>query len=319
MPRHQRNAPIRSWEAGDSVQGYALLTKKELRQDRNGKSYLDMELADASGSIVAKVWADSPALHGQFDLHRFIAFRGTVKSYREQLQLTIDDCREVTEDDRRLGFDEALLIPSTREDIDDLWMRLRALLDADVERPARRRRGARQPPPPPGRQVDASRLPRRPARARGVDGGAGGRRLRPLPRARPRPDAARRPLPRPRQAARAGRDAGQRLHARGAPRRPRGARPRPAARALRGDPRLPRRPAAAARAPGAVPPGQEGVQLAGRTDDAGGGGPALHRRPRRQAQPAAHRARELPGHALPPRAGALRLPAGAGGAAPDRR
>lgn len=142
MPRHQRNAPIRSWEAGDSVQGYALLTKKELRQDRNGKSYLDMELADASGSIVAKVWADSPALHGQFDLHRFIAFRGTVKSYREQLQLTIDDCREVTEDDRRLGFDEALLIPSTREDIDDLWMRLRALLDADVERPAMRRLAA---------------------------------------------------------------------------------------------------------------------------------------------------------------------------------
>src|SRR6202166_3840461 len=142
MPRHQRNAPIRSWEAGDSVQGYALLTKKEARQDRNGKSYLDMELADASGSIVAKVWADSPALHGQFDLHRFIAFRGTVKSYGEQLQLTIDDCREVSEDDRRLGFDEALLIPSTREDIDDLWKRLRELLDAEVERPAMRQLAA---------------------------------------------------------------------------------------------------------------------------------------------------------------------------------
>jgi 3'-5' exoribonuclease len=142
MPRHQRNSPIRTWEAGDSVQGYALLTRKELRQDRNGKSYLDMELADASGSIVAKVWADSPALHGQFELHRFIAFRGAVKSYREQLQLTIDECREATEDDRRLGFDESLLVPSTREDIDDLWMRLRALLDAGVERPALRRLAA---------------------------------------------------------------------------------------------------------------------------------------------------------------------------------
>jgi 3'-5' exoribonuclease len=138
MPRHQRNAPIRTWEAGDTVQGYALLTKKELRQDRNSKSYLDMELADASGSIVAKVWADSPALHGQFDRHRFIAFRGTVKSYREQLQLTIDECREATEDDRRLGFDEALLVPSTHEDIDDLWMRLRGVLET-VERPAMRR------------------------------------------------------------------------------------------------------------------------------------------------------------------------------------
>jgi 3'-5' exoribonuclease len=142
MPRHQRNAPIRTWEAGDSVQGYALLTKKELRQDRNGKSYLDMELADASASIVAKVWADSPALHGQFELHRFIAFRGTVKSYREQLQLTIDECREATEEDRRLGFDEALLVPSTREDIDDLWLRLRSLLETEVERPAMRRLAA---------------------------------------------------------------------------------------------------------------------------------------------------------------------------------
>ncbi|MBV8200281.1 MAG: HD domain-containing protein [Acidobacteria bacterium] len=141
MPRHQRNAPIRSWEAGDTVQGYALLTKKELRQDRNGKSYLDMELADASGSIVAKVWADSPALHGQFDLHRFIAFRGTVKSYREQLQLTIDECREATEDDRRLGFDEALLVPSTREDIDGLFLRLRCVMET-LERPAMRRLAA---------------------------------------------------------------------------------------------------------------------------------------------------------------------------------
>jgi 3'-5' exoribonuclease len=142
MPRHLRNAPIRTWEAGDQVQGFALLTKKELRQDRNAKSYLDMELADASGSIVAKVWADSPALNGQFEVHRFIAFKGMVKSYREQLQLTIDDCREATEDDRRSGFDEALLIPSTREDIGDLWMRLHSLMEIEIERPVLRRLAA---------------------------------------------------------------------------------------------------------------------------------------------------------------------------------
>ena len=66
-PRPRRNTPIRSWEAGDTVQGFALLTKKELRQDRNGKSFMDMELADASGSMSAKVWADSPAMAGQFE------------------------------------------------------------------------------------------------------------------------------------------------------------------------------------------------------------------------------------------------------------
>ncbi len=67
MSKVLRNAPIRSWESGDIVQGFALLTKKEQRQDRNGKSFLDLEIADASGSIVAKVWADSPAMNGQFE------------------------------------------------------------------------------------------------------------------------------------------------------------------------------------------------------------------------------------------------------------
>ncbi|HVT59084.1 MAG TPA: HD domain-containing protein [Thermoanaerobaculia bacterium] len=142
MPRLQRNVQIRSWEAGDSVEGFALLTKKELRQDRNGKSYLDMELADSSGSIVAKIWADSPALNGQFEAHRFIAFRGSVKSYRDQLQLSIDNCREANDEDRRFGFDEALLIPSTAEDIDDLWSRLSTLLEVEVERPVLRRLAA---------------------------------------------------------------------------------------------------------------------------------------------------------------------------------
>jgi 3'-5' exoribonuclease len=142
MPKILRNAPIRTWEAGDSVQGFALLTRKELRQDRNGKSFLDLELADASGSIVAKVWSDSPALNGRFEAHQFVAFRGSVKNYRDQLQATIDDCREATEGDRHYGFDETKLIPSTREDIDDLWMRLQRLYEDEIERPVMRRLAA---------------------------------------------------------------------------------------------------------------------------------------------------------------------------------
>jgi 3'-5' exoribonuclease len=142
MSRVLRNTPIRSWEAGDCVQGFALLTKKEPRQDRNGKSYLDLELADASGSMVAKVWSDSPALNGQFDVHRFIAFKGQVKNYRDQLQLSIDDCREAHEGDRRYGFDESLLVPSTREDINDLWTRLERIFQEKVERPILRRLAA---------------------------------------------------------------------------------------------------------------------------------------------------------------------------------
>jgi 3'-5' exoribonuclease len=142
MSKILRNAPIRTWEAGDSIQGFALVTRKELRQDRNGKSFLDLELVDASGSIAAKAWSDSPALNGRFEPHQFVAFRGSVKNYRDQLQLTLDECRQASEADRQYGFDETKLIPSTREDIDDLWMRLRRLYEEDVERPVMRRLAA---------------------------------------------------------------------------------------------------------------------------------------------------------------------------------
>ena len=52
---------ISTLEDGDRVTGFALLTKKERRQDRNGKDFLDLELADATGRLPGKVWSDSPA------------------------------------------------------------------------------------------------------------------------------------------------------------------------------------------------------------------------------------------------------------------
>lgn len=142
MGKVRRNEPIRSWEAGDGVQGFALVTKKEAREDRNGRTYIDLELADQSGSMTGKVWADSAAMGAEFDAHDFVAFRGIVKLYRDQLQVSVDDCRRATEDDRRLGFDEAVLIPSTREDIGELDARLRRLLADNVERPLLQRLAA---------------------------------------------------------------------------------------------------------------------------------------------------------------------------------
>ena len=134
----EHNKLIRTWEEGDNVQGFALVAKKERRQDRNGRDYLDLELADKTGSIAAKVWAGSPAMESQFEAHQFVAFRGAVRSYRDSLQLNVDHCRPTTEDDRRYGFDEKELIPSTLEDIADLQARLERALD-QVGRPVLQR------------------------------------------------------------------------------------------------------------------------------------------------------------------------------------
>ncbi len=138
MPTVSHNQPIHSWKEGEHVQGFAYLVRKERRQDRNGRDYLDLELADASGAMAAKAWAGSAAVDGEFAAHNFVAFRGVVRNYRDQLQLNLDHCREATEADRKYGFEETKLIPSTSEDIGELRRRLEVALGR-VERPELKR------------------------------------------------------------------------------------------------------------------------------------------------------------------------------------
>jgi 3'-5' exoribonuclease len=142
MASTRQNEPIDQWREGDSIAAYALLTKKVQRQDRNGRDFLDLEIADATGSMAAKVWSGSVALQRAFEAHDFVAVKGTVKAFKGQLQLSVQDCRRVTDEDRGLGFDEALLIPSTSEDIEDLWHRLKGIYSDDVQRPELRQLAA---------------------------------------------------------------------------------------------------------------------------------------------------------------------------------
>jgi len=142
MRNSLRTGPIATWQAGDAVQGFALVRRRDLRQDKGGRDYLDLELADASGAIAAKAWSDSAALAQEFAAHDYVKFRGQVQSYKEQLQLRLENCRRVVEADRQEGFDEALLIPTTKEDLDALWQRLEGLLEAHLARPLARRLAA---------------------------------------------------------------------------------------------------------------------------------------------------------------------------------
>ncbi|MDH3524021.1 MAG: HD domain-containing protein [Acidobacteriota bacterium] len=135
----KRNLPIAAWSDGDAVQGFVLLSRKERRQDRNGNAFLDLELTDASGSIAGKVWSDSPALDSDVEAHQFIAVHGQVKDYRGQLQVSVQKCRRAVDADREHGFDEALLVPTTQEDIGELYERLETLLRERLSQPLLRR------------------------------------------------------------------------------------------------------------------------------------------------------------------------------------
>ncbi|MEM8929697.1 MAG: HD domain-containing protein [Acidobacteriota bacterium] len=135
MPTVRTNEPIATWEDGDFAQGFALVTRKEMRTDRKGRDYVDLELTDASGSLIAKVWPDSPVHKHAFGENQFVAFKGTVRQYRDQLQLNLDFCRSVKPSDREDGFDEAALVPTVAGGIEPWWQRFEAIYPARIDRP----------------------------------------------------------------------------------------------------------------------------------------------------------------------------------------
>lgn len=134
MPIVRINEPISSWEDGDFAQGFALVSRKEVRQDRKGRDYIDLELSDASGSLPAKIWPDSPAKKASFGEKSFVAFKGTVRQFREQNQLNLDYCRLAEDTDRADGFDEALLVPTSPVGVEELWRRFSEIYPSSLER-----------------------------------------------------------------------------------------------------------------------------------------------------------------------------------------
>ena len=136
MPVVRNNEPIAMWQDGDFATGFALVARKETREDKRGRDYVDMELADATGAMVAKIWPDSPAMKGAFDEKDFVAFKGQVKQFRDQLQLSVDHIRRVRGSDKDDGFDPDALVPTAPEGIEPLWERLAAIFPAAVQRPS---------------------------------------------------------------------------------------------------------------------------------------------------------------------------------------
>ncbi len=126
--------PIANWKAGETFQGFLFLRRREARTDRSGKTYLELELSDASGSILARAWSDSAALKSHFAAPGFVKVRGTVVSYRGELQLKVDHCRAVRPEDREEGFDEGILIPTSAVSPEELLAKIRALLERELSR-----------------------------------------------------------------------------------------------------------------------------------------------------------------------------------------
>jgi 3'-5' exoribonuclease len=108
----------------ESVDQVFLASQKQLRPNRNGNLYLQVELSDRTGSLAARMWNASEADHRGFEDGDFVRVEGTTQVYQGALQMIATSVCKARPEEIELA-DFMTLSPT---EIDRLAVRLAELL-----------------------------------------------------------------------------------------------------------------------------------------------------------------------------------------------
>jgi 3'-5' exoribonuclease len=111
---------------GQNVTTHFLVCEKEIRATREGKSYLRLELGDATGRVEARMWDGFDKFAAAFERDDFVKVQARVENYRNKLQLMIEKIRRVEENE----IEAADFFPHTREDVETLYQKLLTIVGA---------------------------------------------------------------------------------------------------------------------------------------------------------------------------------------------
>ena len=96
---------------GDNLDDVYLVTDKQLRANRNGNLYLQMDLADRTGIINARMWNAGDAIFRSFEVGEFLQVKGKVQLFQGALQVIVNQVERVDAD--KIGLDLADFLPHT--------------------------------------------------------------------------------------------------------------------------------------------------------------------------------------------------------------
>jgi len=103
-----------------SITSFFLVHEKEIRNTREGKSYLRLELGDRSGTIEARMWDQFDAAVKDINRDDFVKVQARVEIYRNKPQLSLLQLRLAKPDE----IDLADFLPQTKEDVEKLYAQL---------------------------------------------------------------------------------------------------------------------------------------------------------------------------------------------------
>jgi 3'-5' exoribonuclease len=109
---------------GEAIDEVFLVTEKQLRANKKGDSYIQIELRDRTGSISARMWNVGEAMFRTFDEGDFLRIRGKVQLFQGNLQMILNQMD-------RIPVEQVVLpdfLPQTEQDIGKLLEKLRGFL-----------------------------------------------------------------------------------------------------------------------------------------------------------------------------------------------
>ncbi len=109
---------------GETLDEVFLVTDKQLRANKNGNLYLQVELRDRTGVIGARMWNATEHQFRGFEEGDFLRVKGKVQLFQGTLQVIFTALERVTAELVNL----ADFLPRTEQDVGRLFERLRTLL-----------------------------------------------------------------------------------------------------------------------------------------------------------------------------------------------
>jgi 3'-5' exoribonuclease len=103
-----------------SISSFFLVHEKEIRNTREGKAYLRLELGDRSGTIEARMWDQFDAVAKDINRDDFVKVLARVEIYRNKPQLSLQQLRLAKPEE----IDLADFLPHTKEDVGKLYAQL---------------------------------------------------------------------------------------------------------------------------------------------------------------------------------------------------
>ncbi len=125
--------PVSSMEAGTAVEGVYAVRRKERRLSRQGRPFLALTLADATGSVAAVVFDEADYFGAQFEEGDRIQVSGRVSERDGRPRVVVGHLRPAADEARAED-----LLPRSHRDPDELWGFVLHLAD-EVADPALRR------------------------------------------------------------------------------------------------------------------------------------------------------------------------------------